>query len=217
MKKLRLIFILIFSIGYLNAQTPYLEANQKYKLSIVFGLNQPLATQGFNIELNYYTKHFVFDYSHGFNLKIRDNLVSKEAKNQHLKFNIPHSLGFGIGYRITPELNVRIEPKLHIWEVFYENETYQKQNQLKKYNTFTLGLGAYYRWQPFRKKDNFTQGISVIPSLRWWPNVYTNLANNKFDYFNKITNKNETHKANNIGVANSPFFANVSVGYSFGK
>lgn len=212
--------ILLFALIGLNKafsqQISPEELDQKFKLGIVFGLNQPIITNGFNIELNYFTKNFVFDYSHGFSLKFKDKLVTKESRRQHLKFNISHTLGFGVGYRITPELNIRIEPKIHLWEVFYDNQSYDAKNILKKYSTFTLGLGTYYRWLPFKNTDGFAKGISVIPSFRWWPNIYTTLKDDKFEYFNQITQKNEIHEANNIGVSNTPFFGNISVGYSFG-
>lgn len=212
--------ILLFALIGLNKafsqQISLEELDQKFKLGIVFGLNQPIITNGFNIELNYFTKNFVFDYSHGFSLKFKDKLVTKESRRQHLKFNISHTLGFGVGYRITPELNIRIEPKIHLWEVFYDNQSYDAKNTLKKYSTFTLGLGTYYRWLPFKNTDGFAKGISVIPSFRWWPNIYTTLKDDKFEYFNQITQKNEIHEANNIGVSNTPFFGNISVGYSFG-
>lgn len=212
--------ILLFALISLNKgfsqQISPEELDQKFKLGIVFGLSQPLITNGFNVELNYYTKHFVFDYSHGFNLKFKDNLVSEESKRQHLKYKISHTLGFGMGYRITPELNIRIEPKIHLWEVFYDNQSYDAKNILKKYSTFTLGLGTYYRWLPFKNNEGFAKGISVIPSFRWWPNIHTSLKDDKFEYFNQITQKNEIHEANNIGVSNTPFFGNISVGYSFG-
>lgn len=212
--------ILLFALIGLNKafsqQISPEELDQKFKLGIVFGLNQPIITNGFNIELNYFTKNFVFDYSHGFSLKFKDKLVTKESRRQHLKFNISHTLGFGVGYRITPELNIRIEPKIHLWEVFYDNQSYDAKNTLKKYSTFTLGLGTFYRWLPFKNTDGFAKGISVIPSFRWWPNIYTTLKDDKFEYFNQITQKNEIHEANNIGVSNTPFFGNISVGYSFG-
>src|SRR5262245_31313213 len=111
----------IFLFTFAKA-TPLLaqQTKQPKEFSVLFGLNQPIINQGFNVELNYWTKHFVFDYSHGFGLKFEDNLVSKEAKAQHLKFNITHSLGFGFGYRFTERFNVRLEPKLHIWEMYYD-------------------------------------------------------------------------------------------------
>lgn len=208
-------FILFLGINsYAQNQS---NTTEKFKMSLVFGLNQPVITQGFNVELNYYTKYFVFDYSHGFNLHFKDKLVTEDARNQHLKFKISHSLGFGVGYRITPEFNLRIEPKLHIWNMYYDDKSYAKDNKIKQYSTYTLGLGAYYRWLPFRNQAGFAQGISVVPSVRWWPNVLSTLKDNEYTYFNRITNQNEVHKANNIGINNTPFFGNISVGYSFGN
>ena len=183
--------------------------------SVVFGLNQPLIAHGFNFELNYWMKNFVIDYSHGFGLKFRDGLVSKEARDQKLGFNITHSVGVGFGYRFTERFNLRLEPKMHVWEMYYDDAFKVSQQRIKTYTTFTLGLGAYYRWQPFEKQANGWRGLTIVPSLRWWPNVATTLKDNEYHYFNTRTNQNEIHKANNIGVSNSPFFINVSVGYTF--
>ncbi len=214
MIKAKLLGFILFLGFRLLAQNQELQA-EKFRFSLVFGLNQPIVTQGFNVEVNYYTKHFVFDYSHGFNLHFRNGLVTGEAKNQKLKFKISHSLGFGFGYRITRDFNLRIEPKIHLWEMYQEDKNFSKEHILKKYTTYTLGLGAYYRWQPFRNKDNFTKGLTVMPSFRWWPNIGSSLKGNHYEYSNPLTQKNEVHKANNIGVANTPFFGNVSIGYSF--
>ncbi len=195
----------------------YLKMRNDYKpFSILFGLNQPIVTNGFNVELNYWFKRFVFDYSHGFGLQIKGNLVSKEAKEQHLAFNITHSIGVGFGYCIFRNLNLRVEPKIHIWEVYYDNQFKSKSTKISEYTTYTLGLGLYYRWLPFHKKQNALNGLTIAPSVRWWPNVATTLKEDKLNYINTITGKNEIHKANNIGAANTPFFANVSIGYSFG-
>ena len=187
------------------------------ELSLVFGPNQPIVTHGFNFEINYWMKHFVIDYSHGFGLEYRDALVSDEAKAQHLNFNITHSLGIGFGYRFTKNLNLRFEPKVHIWDMYYNDQFKDKASKITTYTTYTLGLGAYYRWTPFAKKTNALRGITIVPSARWWPNVATSLDNNEFKYFNTRTGKNEIHKANNIGISNSPFFLNISIGYTFGK
>jgi hypothetical protein len=137
------------------------------------------------------------------------------GRPQHLKYNISHSVGLGIGYRITPELNIRIEPKVHIWNVYYDDKDYSDENIIKKYTTYTLGLGAYYRWMPFKNSDSFVKGLTFVPSVRWWPNVQTSLKDDKFEYSNRNTNKSETIQANNIGFGNSSFFGNLSVGYSF--
>lgn len=192
-----------------------LPAQPSKEISVVFGLTQPLVTNGFNFEIDFWTKRWVFDYSHGFGLEFKGDLVSKHAKEQRLAFNISHSLGIGIGYRITKGFNLRLEPKLHIWEMYYDNSFKTKSGKIKTYNTYTLGLGAYYRWQPFHKKESALRGITIAPSFRWWPNVHTTLNGNNWQYFNTVTAKTETHKANNIGVSNTAFFMNLSVGYTF--
>lgn len=191
------------------------DGGHKYRFGVVFGLSQPIVTNGFNIELNYYTDKLVFAYSHGFNLHFRNALVTGEAKQQHLAFRISHSLGFGVGYRITPSLNIRIEPKMHLWNVYYDDGNFTQQARITSYATYTLGLGTYYRWMPFQNRESFSRGLTVMPSFRYWPNVFTTLKNNEFSYQNRITNKPAVHQANNIGLNNSPFFANVSVGYTF--
>jgi hypothetical protein len=56
--------------------------------------------------------------------------------------------------------------------------------------------------------------LTIAPSARWWPNVATSLNNNEIRYQNERTGKQEIHKANNIGVSNTPFFVNVSIGYT---
>jgi len=184
------------------------------EVSLLFGLNQPIVTKGFNFEVNWWMKKFVIDYSHGFGLKFRDNLVTAEARDQHLAFNIRNSLGIGFGYRFTENFNLRIEPKIHVWEMYYDDQFKTSAGKITTYNTYTLGLGAYYRWMPFAKKDGLIRGLTIAPSVRWWPNVGTSLGNNELHYQNSRTGKEEVHKANNIGISNSPFFVNVSIGYT---
>ncbi|MNY20153.1 hypothetical protein D3C86_1536210 [compost metagenome] len=69
---------------------------------------------------------------------------------------------------------------------------------------------------PFKKKDNWLQGITTSTSVRWWPNVGSSLKDNKFTYHNKHSGKDETLKASNIGIAGTPFLFNISIGYTFG-
>ena len=212
MKKVTLSLFLLVSVLTLNAQ----QASRSPEVSLVFGLNQPIVTQGFNVEVNYWMKKFVIDYSHGFGLKFRDNLVTQEARDQKIAFNITHSLGIGFGYRFTERFNLRVEPKLHVWEVYYDDAFKTSQGKITTYNTFTLGLGAYYRWTPFEKHDNVLKGLTIVPSARWWPNVASSLKNDEYEYLNSRTQQMETHRANNIGVSNTAFFVNVSIGYTIG-
>ncbi len=186
------------------------------RFSVLAGLIQPIALKGGNVEVDYFTKKMSFDYSHGFSLDMSGATLTGDAKTQLLAYHLPHSIGFGIGYRITSFLDLRIEPKIHMWEVYYDGETLNTANLIKSYNTYTLGLGLYYRYMPFQKKDNWLQGITTSTSIRWWPNIASTLTENSFTYYNKLTYKNETLQAANIGIAGSQFIFNVSVGYTFG-
>lgn len=55
-----------------------------------------------------------------------------------------------------------------------------------------------------------------MPSLRYWPNVWSSLANNELKYFNKVTQETQTYKA---GTQEFPgtngLLANVTSGYTY--
>lgn len=216
MKNLILIASLVtFSICNSFAQTiekkKLLYSN---KFSILFGTLQPAALKGYNVELNYTTNRLIFDYSHGVSL---DPPTAGDFKTQKVALHLPYSTGFGIGYRFTSFFDVRFEPKLHSWEVYNDGETQNSSTKIKDFKTFTLGIGAYYRYMPFKKSENkFLQGITTSTSIRYWQNVGTTLRNDEFSYLNKSTNKIETLKAPNIGIGNSPIVFNIGVGYTFG-
>jgi hypothetical protein len=203
-----LLFVLVRSADAQQSKRP--------EVSLVFGLSQPLATNGFNFEVDYWFKKFVIDYSHGLGLEFTGNLVSPAAREQRLSFNVSHSVGFGFGYRFTRNLNLRLEPKWHVWEMYYDDQFKQPEGKVGQYTTYTLGLGLYYRWTPFARMDNALRGITIAPNARWWPNVGSTLPDNELQYFNAHTGRPEVHRANNIGISNTPYFVNVSVGYTFG-
>jgi len=186
------------------------------QFNIVFGLNQPLFAKGFNAEVNYFGRRITFDYSHGVSLDFHGQTVTGDVKRQGLAVHMPYTTGFGVGYRFTRWLNLRVEPKLHRWEIYYDGEPQNNQNRITVYNTFSLGLGLYGNWKPFEKKDNFLRGLIVAPSIRFWPNVSSSLPDDTYTYFNKLTNRQEAHKAMQPGFNNTPWVFNVSVGYSFG-
>lgn len=212
-----IVFIATIILGSTNsfaqnkAKKDFLYSN---KVSVLFGLLQPVVAQGFNMEINYTTKRLIFDYSHGVSL---DPPVVGDFKTQNVVLHIPYTTGFGIGYRFSSFFDVRFEPKLHSWEVYNEGETQNENTKIKDFKTFTLGIGAYYRYMPFKNSENkFLQGITTSTSIRYWQNVGTTLRNDEFSYLNKNTNKTETLKAPNIGIANSPIIFNIAIGYTFG-
>lgn len=211
-KAIKSLFIaLLFFSFVMQAQV----APKKNRVSLVFGLNQPILLRGFNVEGNYWMKKWVIDYSHGFNLHADGKFVAREYENQRVNFKITHSLGIGLGYRFTKSFSLRFEPKLHIYETYYEGQVQSSSNSIFNFNTYTLGFGAYYRWLPFEKKDGFAKGITIVPSIRYWYKVGSSLSGDQHSYFNTATNQNEILKAPNIGAANTPWIFNVSVGYTF--
>jgi hypothetical protein len=212
--------IIVLAIATVNISNSFGQTNDKKELiysnkfSLLFGLLQPIVVKGFNVEVNYTTKRMIFDYSHGVSL---DPPTVGDFKTQKITLHLPYSTGFGVGYRLSSFFDVRFEPKLHSWEVYNEGEPQSKNTLIKDFKTFTLGIGAYYRYMPFRNSnDKFLQGITTSASIRYWQNVGTTLGNDEFSYLNKISNKVETLKAPNIGIANSPFIFNVAIGYTFG-
>jgi hypothetical protein len=212
--------IIILATIIFNSTNIFAQSNTKKDLlysnrvSVLFGLLQPVIAKGFNMEINYTTKRLIFDYSHGVSL---DPPVVGDFKTQNVVLHIPYTTGFGIGYRFSSFFDVRFEPKLHSWEIYYKDEAQNAASKIKDFKTITLGIGAYYRYMPFKNSSNKAlQGITTSTSLRYWQNVGTTLSKNEFSYFNKTTNKIETLKAPNIGFANSPIIFNIAIGYTFG-
>ena len=189
------------------------EQELKNSVKLVFGMNQ-LLIDGFNVEANVFYKRLAFDYSHGFSLDFSNSILTGDVKDQKLEVHIPYSTGFGIGYRFNDWFNLRLEPKWHKFEVYYDGDVQNDNNQITSYSTFTLGIGAYFDWKPFKNSKGFLKGITIAPSVRYWPKISSDLDDDKISYFNKKTNKTETHEAMEIGMGNTPFFINVSIGYS---
>lgn len=210
---IRTLFLVLFLYHVVDAQT----GEKKYELVFLAGTIQPFLLQGGNVEVDFYTPKLVFNYSHGFSLDLESatNTTVGDAKEQSLAFHIPYTTGFGVGYRFNKYFDVRMESKLHRFEVYYDgtNRTFI-ENQITEYTTITLGIGAYFRWKPFEKNDNFLKGIFTSTSIRYWPNVYSTLAGNKISYNNIITEQTEIHETANIGFANTPFLFNLGLGYS---
>lgn len=204
-------FILVSTFTLLSAQNP----EKENEFTIGFGLIQPLALQGFNYEIDYWTPKMVIDYSHGINLHIDGSEMGEEIKNQNIDFKVTNSLGFGFGYRFTKNFNLRLEPKMHTYQTFYKGKEQVADNSIANFTTYTLGLGAYYRWLPFERKENWARGITIVPNMRYWGKIATNLPDGTVSYHNEITDQVESFEAPNIGIGNSPFIINITIGYTF--
>jgi hypothetical protein len=208
---LLMIFITVSNVKPVYAQ----DWKTDKKIAVLFGLTQPLIVKGFNIEGNYIHNRFIVDYSHGVSLDFAGDMLTPELKDQQLAVHIPWTTGFGVGYRFTHWLNLRVEPKWHRFEFYYDGETQSKENQITGYNTFSLGAGLYGFFQPFKRQENFLKGITIAPSVRFWPTVNSSLLTDEYVYSNKITGANEKIGTLDPGFGFTPLVINISVGYSF--
>ena len=205
-----LLFILLCPSAYGQGASRELSN----RANLLFGLNQPLLISGFNIEGNLFYGRLALDYSHGISLDFSNDLLTGDVADQGLAIHIPYSTGFGVGYRFNEWLNVRLEPKWHKFEVFYDEDAQTDANRIDSYTTFSLGLGAYIDWRPFKNNPGALQGFMVSPSVRYWPKLSSSLSDDEFSYQNINTGHSETHEAMEIGLSNTPWIVNVSIGYS---
>lgn len=208
--------MLIIVLSSIALQSNAQDWKSEKKMNVVFGLTQPIFAKGFNIEGNYIHKRLIFGYSHGVSLDLAKTTVTPEMREQGLAVHLPYTTGFGIGYRLKEWVNVRIEPKWHRFEFYYDDEIQNSSNQITAYNTMTIGIGVYGHYQPFKNKTSFLKGIMISPSIRFWPTISSTLEGNSYNYLNKNTGKSEEIKTLDVGPGFTPFIYNISIGYSFG-
>lgn len=208
--------MLIIVLSSIALQSNAQDWKSEKKVNVVFGLTQPIFAKGFNIEGNYIHKRLIFGYSHGVSLDLAGTTVTPEMREQGLAVHLPYTTGFGIGYRLKEWINVRIEPKWHRFEFYYDDEIQNSSNQITAYNTMTIGIGVYGHYQPFKNKTSFLKGIMISPSIRFWPTISSTLEGNSYNYLNKNTGKSEEIKTLDVGPGFTPFIYNISIGYSFG-
>lgn len=198
-----------------NAHADQHDWQNERKLMVLFGLTQPLLLNGFNVEGVYMHERLVFAYSHGASLDFTGDLLPDSIRDQQVEVFLPFSTGFGIGYRITEWLNARVEAKWHRFEFYYEGDSRQSDNRITAdANNFSLGVGVYGYWQPFRQSDNYFSGITLAPSVRYWPTVTSDLDDG-FTYDNERTGESEELESLAAGIGFTPLIVNLSVGYSF--
>lgn len=165
------------------------------RATILAGLLQPAFLGGANVAATYFTDRWTFEYSHGMRLTYPE--VARDAETTSRLYS-PYTTGFGVGYRITRQFDTRLEFKVHGYEATLVN------GESLTYQTYSVGLGAYYRLHLWR-------GLLLEPSVRWWPNVGSSLPGESHA-FTSADGQPLVHQAHNLG-----FFANVSLGYVLGK
>jgi hypothetical protein len=208
----RVAIVLLIAASSMNANAQ--DWKTEKRVNVLFGISQVLL-HGFNIEGNYISNRLIVDYSHGVSLEVNGNNLPEDLRRQGVVVHMPWTTGFGVGYRFAEWINVRVEPKMHRFEFYYDNEEQSKSNQITAYNAFSLGLGIYGNYRPFKKMNNYLNGITIAPSVRYWPTIATTMNDSKFTYYNKHTSSMEEIKTLNAGIGFTPLVINVSVGYSF--
>ena len=211
LKSVLLQTLFILSI-HLHAQDWKLDK----RVNILFGLSQPLFVDGFNIEGNYIHNRFIFDYSHGISLDFKEDALTDDLKNQGVVVHMPYTTGFGVGYRFKEWINLRVEPKWHRFEYYYNGEVQTAENEITAYNAFSLGLGLYGSICLFKNSTSFLKGVMIAPSIRYWPTIHSTLGSEGFSYLNKNTNSIEKITTANPGFGFTPWVFNISIGYTFG-
>ncbi|MGB3541806.1 hypothetical protein [Rubrivirga sp.] len=168
------------------------------RVTVMAGLNQ-IALGGVNVAASVHRGRFVAEYSHGIALDFNtfdDALLIEADRDIGLDLDVPWTTGFGLGYRLTPRLDVRAEFKAHRHEASVEGAV------AAEYTTFTAGAGVYYALPLGR-------GFRLEPSVRYWPTVATTLDDGVVQ-FEMTDGSVVVHEAYDIRP-----FVNVSVGYGF--
>ncbi|MEN8839331.1 MAG: hypothetical protein ABF238_02355, partial [Flavobacteriales bacterium] len=75
MKKInQLLIVTLIVLGTIRPSYSQSNSERKYELVLLAGTIQPFLLQGGNVELDFYTKKMMFNYSHGFSLDMNSEL-----------------------------------------------------------------------------------------------------------------------------------------------
>lgn len=205
MKKIFLGVITFFVITLTYAQNEKTELLYSNKFTLGSDLFQPILLGGFNINATYTTNRWIFDYSHGMGLEIRDNLQTTEQKDLNSKIELPWTTGPGFGYRFTSNFDARLDFKVHSVEV-----DLLSGQQTLDYLEYTIGPGIFYR---FYFGEN--SGFGLETSARYWFDFGNNLNNLVNDKFNFVDNDGNT-RTFDPSVSSGVGF-NIALIYTFNK
>jgi len=189
-------------------------------LAVNAGLLQPILLGGANLEVNFRYGPFVAAYSHGWSLDLEGSAIVGDMKRQGVSLHLPYSTGFGLGLThwvsaLNSFFDLRFEGKIHRFEASYASTDGLSKTEIARYSTYTLGAGAYWTYMPFASRTDALRGLDVSTSVRLWPNVGSTLSGGEVAYRNAATGRDETHRAANIGIADTPVIVNMSLGYVF--
>jgi hypothetical protein len=168
--------------------------------SVIAGLTQWILFRGGNIGGELKIGRLAFEVSHGQGLDLNQvpgiGLTAAErAAGAHVF--VPWTTGFGVGFRVTRDLDVLVEAKAH-----HYNVTGNDANHQVDYTTFSVGPGVFYTLHIYK-------GLFLEPNVRFWPNVASTLKGNRAAIVQSDGSVYE-HQAHDFGL-----FANMNVGWTF--
>lgn len=193
---------------------------QDLSVATNLGLLQPFVLGGANLEVDVRYRWLVVSYSHGWSLDLEGDQLTGAMREQGVALHIPFTTGFGVGPSVWFEgirtfVDLRFEAKVHRFEASYDSEDGSTRTGIVSYETYTLGGGIYATTMPFARSSSPLRGLNASLSFRVWPTVATSLDGGEASYESTRTGQTEVHEAANIGIANTPIIANLSVGYLF--
>ncbi len=201
------LILLCFCAAFASAQdrTPKNIKPFSNKFTLGTDLVQPFFLGGFNINATYTTNNFIFDWSHGVGLSLPDNILTDEQEALDAEIEIVWTTGPGVGYRLTKNLDARVDFKIHRNEV-----DLLKGEQFLDYNSYTAGPGVFYRF--YLGKNT---GFGLELSVRYWfelGNELDNLDGSDFEFTDSNGNSRSFDTNINGGIG-----ANIALIYTFGK
>ena len=191
----KLVFVML---GLNLAVVDLATAQSRNGLSVMAGLTQPMLLGGANIAVQYETNNWVFEYSHGVNLKLHKfkQTMSSSDQDENLVINVPWTTGAGIGYRISDAFHVLIEVKAHKFEVSIPG------GGTANYTGFSAGPSVFYT-------KYFGSNFFIQPNVRFWPTVGSSESGNKIQV-KRADGSTYTHKIHDFSL-----FVNMNLGWTF--
>jgi hypothetical protein len=172
---------------------------QQAEVGVNFGLLQ-LALGGFNVAGEVRYRRLWLEYSHGMDLTL-NNMggygLSQAERAQNLHIFVPYTTGFGVGVTLAKQLWLGVEVKAHRFDVNVPG------GPVSSYDTYSVGPVIGY-------KLFIVKGLYLNAYARYWPTVATSLTDNRIAL--QGPNGTVIHTAHDWGT-----FANVALGYSFGR
>ncbi|MCA9541145.1 MAG: hypothetical protein KC620_19730, partial [Myxococcales bacterium] len=162
------------------------------QIGVNFGLSQ-LLLGGFNVAVEGRWHRLVIEYSHGLHLDygaLGGFALTDDERAQDLGITSPWTTGGGLGFVLLDELYAGVELKGHRYAVQAPGG--------EAFAYTTMSVGPVLAWRFF-----IWRGLHANAYLRYWPNVWTSLDDNRHTLAD-----GRTHAAKDLGL-----FANVSLGW----